>query len=413
MYQVLMPRLGITMEEGRVARWLKAEGEHVAQGDVLFELESEKVLLEVEAQVSGVLNKILVAESETVAINTPVALIAVDGESAQAETAAEPAPPAQGEPEQQPAAKQLDPVVQALIAQKGWVADPSDRAVVSPFLRRLATELSLDLEALYHEDRSRPITEDLLRARAAEASTPSEKPAPQVDAPKPRVVEPAAAGDLVALSGVQRAMAANIARAWSEIPHFTQIVSVDMTKILASKPHWGEAKLNDVLLWLLAQEAVLHPWVNGRLEGSNVRLNKHADLSFAVATPDGLTVPVIRKAEELSLKELAAQTAQLIAKARDNRLSPADLQGGSITFSNLGAAGIETGTPIINAPQSTLVFAGAIIKKLVVGEDDAIRIAPTMKLSVSFDHRFIDGSRAAAFTTGFKKRIEESWLVSS
>lgn len=393
MYQVLMPRLGITMEEGRLARWLKAEGDAIQQGEMLFELESEKVVLEVEAQVSGILSKILVEEDEVVAINTPVALIAIEGGEALAEASM------QALPETQIASEPLvEPAFQQVAAASDTVAAASPM-MLSPYLRKLAGDLGVDLSAIHHEDPARPITEELLRARAADKSTASQGSGAQPDAADQN-------DNIVALSAMQRAMAANVARAWTQVPHFTQIVSIDMTKVLASKAKWDGAKLNDILLWLLAQEAVLHPWIIGRLEGDTVLLGKHADLSFAVATPNGLTVPVIHKAETLSLKALVSQTTELVVKARDGRLSLADLEGGSITFSNLGAAGIETGTPIINAPQSTLVFAGAIIRQLVVGEDDAIRIAPIMKLSVSFDHRFIDGSRAAAFTTGLKTRIE-------
>ena len=201
-------------------------------------------------------------------------------------------------------------------------------------------------------------------------------------------------------------MKSHIASSWTTIPHFVQIVSVDMSNVLKLKGAFGKAGLNDILVKLVGDTAAAHPMVNGRLEGDRVRINRSVNISVAVATPKGLVVPVIKGVDKLGVQDVNAAIAGLAAKAKASGLGPTDTEGGTITFSNLGAYGIEYGTPVINGPQATLVFAGAIVRTVVAGEDNAIRVAPIMRLSIAFDHRFIDGVTAAAFTSDLKKRLE-------
>jgi pyruvate dehydrogenase E2 component (dihydrolipoamide acetyltransferase) len=381
MYVVRMPRLGITMQTGKVLSWLKKEGEPVKQGETLFELETEKSVVEVEAQAAGVLRKVLLAENEEVESNTPIAVIGAADEEIDLSRIGDFVEDEAGN---------AGPVDGALtrVERPPSPAQQGQRSVaVSPRVRRLAAELRVDLAALGIALKGAPIGEDDVRAAAQSPSATAE-------------------GSWIDLTTVQRSMKGHIARSWAEIPHFTQIVSVDMTRALEVRKQRDEAGLNDILVKVTGTVAAAHPKVNGRLDGDRIRTSSEANVSVAIATDAGLVVPVVRSVQGKAVTAVAAEIKELAKKGREGRFAPADFEGGTITFSNLGAYGIETGTPIINAPQSTLVFAGAIMRTVVPGENDAIRIAPIMKLSVCFDHRFIDGVTAAAFTTGLKTRLE-------
>jgi pyruvate dehydrogenase E2 component (dihydrolipoamide acetyltransferase) len=379
MYVVRMPRLGITMQTGKVLAWLKKEGEPVKQGETLFELETEKSVVEVEAQVGGVLRKVLLAEDEEVDVNTPIAVIGSADEEIDLSRIGDFVEDGAGD--SGPAGVSQTPAESPAPAQR------EQRSIsVSPRVRRLAAELDVDLAALGNALKGAPIGEDDVRAAAKPAG--------------------ATASNWIDLTAVQKAMKVHIARSWAEIPHFTQIVSVDMTRAIDVRKQRDDAGLNDILVKVTGTVAAAHPMINGRLDGDRIRTSSDVNVCVAIATEAGLVVPVVRSVQSKSVTVIAADIQGLAKKGREGRLAPADLEGGTITFSNLGAQGVETGTPIINAPQSTLVFAGAIIRTVVPGENDAIRIAPIMKLSVCFDHRFIDGVTAAAFTTGLKTKLE-------
>jgi pyruvate dehydrogenase E2 component (dihydrolipoamide acetyltransferase) len=379
MYVVRMPRLGITMQTGKVLAWLKKEGEPVKQGETLFELETEKSVVEVEAQVGGVLRKVLLAEDEEVDVNTPIAVIGSADEEIDLSRIGDFVEDGAGD--SGPAGVSQTPAESPAPAQR------EQRSIsVSPRVRRLAAELDVDLAALGNALKGAPIGEDDVRAAAKPAG--------------------ATASNWIDLTAVQKSMKVHIARSWAEIPHFTQIVSVDMTRAIDVRKQRDDAGLNDILVKVTGTVAAAHPMINGRLDGDRIRTSSDVNVCVAIATEAGLVVPVVRSVQSKSVTVIAADIQGLAKKGREGRLAPADLEGGTITFSNLGAQGVETGTPIINAPQSTLVFAGAIIRTVVPGENDAIRIAPIMKLSVCFDHRFIDGVTAAAFTTGLKTKLE-------
>ncbi|SED16420.1 dihydrolipoamide acetyltransferase family protein [Rhodobacter sp. 24-YEA-8] len=379
MYIVRMPRLGITMESGKVGRWIVAVNSPVKAGDPLFEMETDKSTVEIEAQASGILRKLLVELDQEIAVNTAIAVIAGEDEKidlAGVDLAGDPEEGTAPAPESAPvAAAQTEPAAAA-----------PDRVRLSPYNRKLAQDLGLEVESLAGLE----ISEELIRSMAADQT----RPAPAGDA------------DYVELTSIQRAMRAHITASWTSIPHFVQILSVDMTNVLKLKGAFGKAGLNDILVKMVADTAADHPMINGRLEGDRVRIGRNVNVSVAVATPKGLVVPVVHAVETLGVQDVNTAIAALAAKAKGPGLAPADTEGGTITFSNLGAYGVEYGTPVINGPQAVLVFAGAIVKTVTVGEDDAIRITPVMRLSIAFDHRFIDGMTAAAFTSDLKKRLE-------
>lgn len=373
MYLVKMPRLGITMTAGKVARWLAAEGDRVETGQTLFEMESEKSAVEIESQSDGVLRKIFVVEDEEVAVNTVIAVIAAADEVIDLAAIAASAVEDDGGVS---AAGTPAPAAPAVPAAS------SARPSVSPRVRKLAQELGVKIDEVAYAGSH--ITEDDVKRHAAAGSRLAE-----------RVVD---------LSATQKAMADNLVQSWTTIPHFTQIVSVDMTRLLAAKASIGVG-LNDLLIKLIGDTAVDHPFINGRFERGRLLTAADANVCVAVTTPKGLIVPVIEAVQAKSLAQVSAELSAIASQARNGDTGDLKFSGGSITFSNLGAHGIEMGTPVINAPQSTLVFAGAIIRKPVVRGDDIV-IAPIMKLSICFDHRLIEGAVAAAFSVDLKNRIE-------
>lgn len=372
MYLVKMPRLGITMTAGKVARWLAAEGNRVETGQILFEMESEKSAVEIESQADGVLRKIFVAEDEEVAVNTVIAVIAAADEVIDLDAIAA----SVVEDDGVSAAEAPAPAVPA--APAASTARPS----ASPRVRRLAQEMGVNLDEVVSAGSH--ITEDDVKRHAAAGTRATER--------------------AVDLSATQRAMADNLVQSWTTIPHFTQIVSVDMTRLLAAKASIGVG-LNDLLIKLIGDTAVDHPFINGRFERGRLLTSADANVCVAITTPKGLIVPVIEAVQTKPLAQVSAELLTIAAQAKSGDTGGIKLSGGSITFSNLGAHGIEMGTPVINAPQSTLVFAGAIIRTPVVRGDDIV-IAPIMKLSICFDHRLIEGAVAAAFTVDLKNRIE-------
>lgn len=439
MYIVRMPRLGITMETGKVGRWLVELGSPIEAGAAMFEMETDKSTVEIEAQASGVVRMFLVEVDQEVPVNTPLAVIADadeqidlseieaaesdDDNDAPLRVAPVPVPDALAETPTEAAAESADgagpPVAPVPAAETRGQPVPdaasAGRARLSPFNRKLAQDLGVELDSLAGEE----ITEERIRAVAVaargKAATAPSLADPGATAPRTTSPRPApdlgkderhSDGDYVELNSIQRAMKSRIASSWTSIAHFVQIVSVDMTSVLKLKGAFGKAGLNDILIKVVGDTAAAHPMINGRLDGDRVRINRSVNVSVAVATPKGLVVPVIRGVEQLGVQDVNAAVAELADKARTSGLGPADTEGGTITFSNLGAYGIEYGTPVINGPQATLVFAGAIVRTVTVGEDEAIRIAPIMRLSIAFDHRFIDGMTAAAFTSDLKKRLE-------
>ncbi|WP_162287801.1 dihydrolipoamide acetyltransferase family protein [Indiicoccus explosivorum] len=384
MYEVKMPRLGVTMQNGIITDWLVDEGEEVNKGDYLFELETEKSNLEIEAQEGGVLKKILVPPGKEVPVNTVVAVIAgADEEVDFSRYEKEEATKSPAAAEAAKGGEKTDPKRQSSDRQGG----------VAPRARKLAKELGVSLEGITGTGKNGIITEKDVR----EASSGKEETKPSI-----RVKE------TIPLTGIQKTMASNMAKSWQNIPQFTQIVSVDMTRPMAVKKELGNVSLNDIIIKAVSNAVHAHPFVNSRLgnDQKEVTVYEEVNVSVAVNSPDGLVVPVIKNTESKSVQDISAEVRKLAEKAEKKSLSMEDYADGTITVSNLGSFGIETGTPIINSPQAAIVFAGAVKKTPIVDENDDIKVAPIMMLSVCYDHRFIDGVKGAEFTGELKKTFE-------
>lgn len=376
MYEVKMPRLGQTMQSGSVNTWFVAEGDEVNKGDLLFEVQSEKSTIEVEAPVSGVVRKILVEEDKEVPIHTVIAIIGEEDE----EIDFSPYMKALEETEETP------DVEQEISFESQVQTKRERRGGVSPRARRLAKELGVDIHTVVGTGRDGIVTEEDVR-NAAKGQV--------------KVKE------VIPLNHIQKAMSENMLNSWRSIPQFTQVVSVNMKDVLQLKNEVDNVSLNAIITKAIGNAVRKVPIVNSQLQDDEIIIYDEVNVSMAVNSPHGLVVPVIKNVEKKSAAEITKVTRELVEKAENNKLAMDDYSNGTITVSNLGGFGIESGTPIINSPQSTIVFIGAIKNVPVVNENNEIVVEPIMKLSITFDHRFIDGATGAEFTNAVKESLEQ------
>ena len=399
--EVILPRLGQGMESGTIVRWLKSEGEPVEKGEPLFELDTDKVTQEVEAEAAGVLLKIAVSEGE-VPVGQTVAFI---GEQGEAVPEVAPAPPTavaeapsnsllQAKEEQVPAA----------------AASGNGRIKASPLARRLARERGIDLAALHGTGpEGRIVAEDVERA---EAGAPAAAPASNrlLQAPVP-------AGEVerVPLTNIRKTIARRLTEAW-QIPVFQLQTSADMTRVNALVARLRErdpdvrVTVTDVLTKISAQALMRHREVNAEFTEDAILLHPSANVGLAVAAPQGLVVPVIRGAERLSLTEIAAVRGDLVGRSRENKLRAEDIEGGTFTISNLGMYAVERFTAVLNPPQAAIVAVGATEDR-VVPFDGGTAVRPMVTLTGTFDHRAVDGAPAAAFLQTLKESLEDPGLA--
>jgi pyruvate dehydrogenase E2 component (dihydrolipoyllysine-residue acetyltransferase) len=417
--EIKLPRLGQGMESGTVVRWLKQEGERVEKGEPLYELDTEKVTQEVEADASGVLLKIAVQEGE-VPVGQTIAVIGEEGEAVpegepEAEPEVEEAPEEEGS--RAPARDEerergREPAVEAEPQPEAEAPQPSagdGRVKASPLARRIARERGIELAQVRGTGpEGRIVAEDVERAVAAPAAAPAAPAA----APTP-VAEP----EVEQLTSIRKTIARRLTKAW-EAPVFQLVMSADMTRTqelreqLVELTREGETKptVSDVLTKVCAAALKRHPQVNAHYTDETLTRFPTADVGMAVATDRGLVVPVIRGAERLSLAEIAAVRADLVTRARDAKLKQEDLEGGTFTISNLGMYGIEQFVAVLNPPQVAILAVGVIEEKPVVADGD-LEIKPMMTLTLTCDHRALDGSVASEFLGTVRALLEEPGLA--
>jgi pyruvate dehydrogenase E2 component (dihydrolipoamide acetyltransferase) len=410
--QVTLPRLGQGMESGTIVRWLKSEGDQVQKGEPLYELDTDKVTQEVEADVGGVLLKILVNEGE-VPVGTPVAFLGNAGEDLpEVEAAPEPEAVVAGtDPDQaQPAPERADRsagsqgVQEVEAVAPETVATDGGRIKASPLARRIARERGIDLAAVSGTGpEGRIVAEDVERADVA---GPQRAPA-----------RPAAAGavERVELTSLRRTVGRRMTEAWTA-PAFQIVMSADMTRAqqlrarLVERHPEEHPTVTDVLTKVCAAALMRHRAVNALYAGDAIELHPTANIGIAVATDRGLLVPVIPRCDALTVAEIAAARADLVARARDGKLQAADLEGGTFTISNLGMYGVEQFVAVLNPPQAAILAVGAIEDR-PVARDGALVARPMMTLTLTCDHRTIDGATAADFLRTVKEFLEEPGLA--
>jgi pyruvate dehydrogenase E2 component (dihydrolipoamide acetyltransferase) len=408
--QVTLPRLGQGMESGTIVRWLKAEGDAVEKGEALYELDTEKVTQEVEADSAGVLLKILAGEGEEIEVGKAIAVIGEPGE----EVAEAPAEPEQEEePEQE---QEEEPAAAEAKAEAPAEEEPTapaangGRVKASPLARRIARERGIDLSSLRGTGpEGRIVAEDVERAEKSAAAAPA--------ATEPAAELPAGETEVVPLTGIRKAIARRMTEAW-EAPVFQITMTADMSAAirlregLVARMGEGEAKptYSDILTKVCAVALMRHRPVNAVFAGDEVHLLPTAEIGIAVAVPNGLLVPVLRRCETKTIPQLANERAELVARTREGNLRQEDLEGGTFTISNLGMYGVERFVAVLNPPQAAILAVGAIEERPVVRDGELV-VRPLMELVLSCDHRSIDGATAAEFLGTVKAFLEEPALM--
>jgi len=411
--EILMPALSPTMTEGNLVKWHKSEGDTVVSGDIIVEIETDKATMEVEAVDEGTMGKILIAEgAESVAVNTPIAILLEEGEdaSAIADVTAAPAKaaPAKAETPSAPA-----PAAAAAPAPAPCV--DGERTFASPLARRMAAQAGLDIAAIAGSGpHGRVVKRDVEGALAggapAAAKAPAAAPAPVGAAPgmPPFTEQPN--------SNMRKVIARRLAESKRDAPHFYLTVDCEIDALLTARKALNERSpegegaykisVNDFVIRAAALALRDVPAANASWTDAAIRVYRGVDVSVAVAIPDGLITPIVRGADQKGLATISNEMKDLAKRAREGKLSPEEFQGGTFSISNLGMFGIKEFAAVINPPQGAILAVGAGEQRAVVKEN-ALTIATVMSCTLSIDHRVVDGSVGATFLGVFKKYVEE------
>ena len=427
--KVIMPKLSPTMEEGQISCWLKKEGDKVAMGEPLAEIDTDKATMEMQALANGVLRKIVIGEGQSAPLGQLIAVIGEADEDiasllseAPAAAPAAPKAPEPKQPEPPPAAaaaQQPQPAPQAQAAAAGasngrqTAPDSSGRMIVSPLAARMAAESGLDLRSVQG---SGPGGRIIKRDIEAALSQPKGAPAPQR---YPRAVESFQPAQIAAASAyrdepatqIRQTIAKRLVTSLGPVPHFFLTTDIEMDRaaemrrgINALDPDL-KISINDVIIKVTAAALIQHPEVNASFQEKFVRYYEHADIGVAVAIEDGLITPVVRAADQKSLSQIAGEVRELAERARSKRLKPEEYTGATFSISNLGMFGIDEFTAVINPPEGAILAVGAMTPKPVV-RDNEIVVRQMMRVTMSCDHRVIDGATGAKFLQTFKKILE-------
>ncbi|GBQ70737.1 pyruvate dehydrogenase complex dihydrolipoamide acetyltransferase [Komagataeibacter intermedius] len=410
---ILMPALSPTMTEGKLARWVKAEGDAIAAGDVIAEIETDKATMEVEAVDEGVLGRILIPEgTEGIAVNTPIGILVAEGESVPdapvAPAGAQAATPA---PAAAPAAPAV-PVTAPAAAPQAAPAGGGRRLFASPLARRIAARKGIDLSTLKGSGpNGRIVRRDVEQAATAPAPVPAPKPAAPATPPV------AAAGyESVPHSTMRKVIARRLTEAKSTVPHFYVEMDVELDALLALRSQLNAAapdegpgaykiSVNDMLVKAAAITLRRVPKVNVAYTDDAMLVYDDVDISVAVSIPDGLITPIVRNADTKGLRQISLETRDLVARARAGKLKPEEFQGGTFSISNMGMYGVKAFSAILNPPQAAILAIAAGERRPVVKGND-ITIATVMTVTLSVDHRVVDGALAAEWVSAFRTVVE-------
>jgi pyruvate dehydrogenase E2 component (dihydrolipoamide acetyltransferase) len=427
--EILMPALSPTMEEGTLAKWLVKEGDTVSAGDLLAEIETDKATMEFEAVDEGVIGKLLVAEgTEGVKVNSPIALLLEDGESASDAKARAPkseaAPKAEAAPKDEPASSEAKAAPPAPKAADGG------RVFASPLARRIAADKGIDLSGVTGSGpHGRIVKADVEgaspQAKPAAAATEAAAPA-SAKAGAPAAMPTGPSTDTVLkmyegrayteikLDGMRKTIAARLTEAKQTIPHFYLRRDIHLDALMAFRGQLNaqlegrgvKLSVNDFIIKACALALQQVPAANAVWAGDRVLQLKPSDVAVAVAIEGGLFTPVLKDAEMKSLSALSAEMKDLAARAKSKKLAPHEYQGGSFAISNLGMFGIDNFDAVINPPHGAILAVGAGVKKPVVGKDGALAVATVMSVTLSVDHRVIDGALGAELLQAIKDNLE-------
>jgi pyruvate dehydrogenase E2 component (dihydrolipoamide acetyltransferase) len=443
---ILMPALSPTMEEGTLAKWHVKKGDQVKSGDVIAEIETDKATMEVEAVDEGAVEEILVPEgTEGVKVNTPIARLSGD------DTGGSP-PPAQktdapsGPP--QPASPAAPPKVEQLASTKAEAPPPSSfpsggggaasearrdgggagRIFASPVARRIAEQKGLDLSTLKGSGpHGRIVKADVESAQPGQARAPAPAPAvqPPAGAPAPAAAPrqvlsleqqgiPAGSYDLIPLDGMRKTVARRMTESARDVPHFPLTIDLEIDALLAARTKinalleksGGKVSVNDMVIKAAAVALMQVKEANASYTPEGIAMHHHADIAMAVAVPGGLITPIIRAAETKGLAQIAAEAKDLAERARTKKLKPEEYLGGTFSISNLGMFGIKAFSSIVNEPQGAILSVGVGEKRPVVRGNE-LAIATVMTVTLTCDHRVVDGATGARWLAAFKPLIED------
>jgi pyruvate dehydrogenase E2 component (dihydrolipoamide acetyltransferase) len=420
--EILMPALSPTMEEGTLAKWLVKEGDTVQSGDLLAEIETDKATMEFEAVDEGVIGKILIAEgTENVKVNTAIAVLLGDGESA-ADIGSAPAAPAPAAVETPAAA----PVATAAPAPAAPAAANGMRIFASPLARRIAADKGVDLSQIAGSGpHGRIVKADVDGATAAPKAAAPAPAAAATAAPAPAKAPTVSAEGVakiyadreyteIPLDGMRKTIAARLTEAKSTIPHFYLRRDIKLDALMAFRAQINKGlesrgvklSVNDFIIKACANALQSVPAANAVWAGDRVLQLKPSDVAVAVAIDGGLFTPVLKDADKKSLSALSYEMKDLAGRARNKKLAPHEYQGGSFAISNLGMFGIDNFDAVINPPHGAILAVGAGVKKPVIGDDGDITIATVMSVTLSVDHRVIDGALGAELLKAIVDNLE-------
>jgi pyruvate dehydrogenase E2 component (dihydrolipoamide acetyltransferase) len=428
MTDVLMPALSPTMEEGTLSKWNVKVGDTVKAGDVIAEIETDKATMEVEAVDEGVVDAILVdAGTEGVKVNAPIARLKGEGDTTSAPAAATEAK-AQPSKQPEPAKTAPQPAKPEPISAEPLKADAAEarsveappkgeRVFATPLARRIATQKGLDLKGVKGSGpHGRIVKADVENAKSS--SAPS---APGAEAVEPRKVQSLeqmgirpGSYDLVPLDGMGRTIARRMSDSFRDVPHFPLTIDLEIDRLLDARIKINAAlerrgvkvSVNDLVIKAAAQALKAVPQANASYTPEGIAMHHNADVAVAVALEHGLITPIVRAAETKSLAEIATEMKDLASRARDKKLKPEEFQGGTFSVSNLGMFGIKTFASIINEPQGAILSVGVGEKRPVV-RGETLEVATVMSVTLTCDHRVVDGAIGARWLQAFKGFVED------
>ncbi|NWF87812.1 2-oxo acid dehydrogenase subunit E2 [Candidatus Bathyarchaeota archaeon] len=361
--KVVMPKLSLTMKEGTVGKWYKQEGETVEKDEPIVEVISEKATYDLEAPATGILRKILIEEGVDAPVNAVLAVITAPDEPFSETEIITEAPPSFEEKEK--------------------------RILASPAAKRLAKEHGVDLSLVKGSGPEGRVVEEDIKKFIEETSVLT-----------PKVKE------IIQLSGFRKISAERVSTSFKTAPHSTLMMTVDVSN--ATKLHEAlQVSYTAIIVRATAKALRGHPIINSTMEGDRIKIYEDVNVGLAVATENGLVVPVIRNADKKPLKEIDTTIRELTEKARQGKLAKEDITGGTFTISNLGMYDVESFTPIINPPEAAILGIGKITEKPIIINGNVVA-KPMMTLSLSYDHRIVDGAPAADFLRNIKQRIEQA-----
>nr|WP_326172568.1 dihydrolipoamide acetyltransferase family protein [uncultured Oscillibacter sp.] len=412
-FEVLMPQLGLTMEEGTVSQWIKHEGDEVKTGDVILEITTDKLTNEVTSEHDGVLLKIVAQEGEDIPVKGLLAYIGQPGEAVGGASA-----PAAADSVASAAEAAAVAAVPAAAAVPVAAANGA-RIRISPLARKTAAKLGVDYSNIAGSGSFGRITQkDILAAAEAQKNAPAAAPAAAASAPAPKAgsLELMEGDTVIKLAGMRKVVSQRMWASHNEIPPVTQNIKVDVTALMKFRKmllaETGKKySVNDLVLKATAKCLRQHPEMLVSLDGDQIIQRAHVNLGMAVALDAGLIVPVIRDADKLSLDALSAAAKDLASRAKENKLGADEYKGSTFTVSNLGMFGIETFTPIINQPDAAILGVCAIHDELDLDGEGKLFKKQVMRLSCTLDHRLLDGSVVAKFEMDLRDLLEKPMSI--